>query len=84
MELVLAEAIVRESYDLEVYEGYSGRGMYGAETSGVTGSFSNIMSAVAKMASGLDSEYEHDQEVLEALDKCSWRTDSMGYDMIVY
>ena len=59
-------------------------GRYGKETSGVTGGLSEIMGAAAKVGVGLDSDDEYDAEIIDAINKCSWRTDSMGYDSIVY
>lgn len=81
MTLAAAEAIVdNSSGELEVYEKYSGRGMYGRQTSGVTGSYQNFYEAIGEI---MELEEEDVRiEVAKAIREL--RTDTMGLDMIFY
>ncbi len=83
MQLKTAKAIVKaaEEMDLTVTlrEGYSGRGMYGKTTTGVVGSHSDVMKAIA--AAAMDCKKEDQEEFLEDMDLA---TDSMGRSMIFY
>lgn len=69
----LVDALDELGYDAEVYEGYSGRGMYGSQVTAIT-SDSDIRMALAYVAgqTGLDFE-----EVPQ-------RTDSMGRGVVIY
>lgn len=73
-----------EDANIRIYEGYSGRGMYGKECIGVTGSLGDIVSALLegalKMASTM-SRFEK-RDLLD--DVQNMQRDSMGHDMIVY
>ncbi len=75
-----AQALVDANYELELYEGYSGRGMFGKETTGVTGSQSDYDEAIATIME--DGEEEERSEVAKALRGV--RTDNMGRDIIWY
>ena len=48
MEQQIAELIVGFGNDLRIHENYSGRGMYGSTTTGVTGSHSDFMNAIGE------------------------------------
>lgn len=51
MQKPLAELICECDYDLELYEGYSGRGMYGETTTGVVcDNLTQILKAVIESA----------------------------------
>lgn len=84
MKIRTVKAIIEASEDLDLelerYEDYSGRGMYGASTEGVEGNFRSFVAAVAQAAKSLKgdshSEFVKDLENL--------RIDSMGLDYIFY
>ena len=61
-----------EGYEAELYEGYSGRGMYGNTTTGVT----------TDASPGTMESMEEDMENAD-IDP-SFRRDSMGLDYIYY
>ena len=85
MKKSTAELIVEASDNLELYEDYSGRGMFGSKTYGVTGKYASFVVAVADASAtvvedhGKSTEWEEFIEDLENL-----RTDSMGLDSIFY
>ena len=80
MNIKTAELIAEAHDGLEVYENYSGRGMYGETTSGVVGSTDDFHWALAEI---MESYSQHSREkVAEAL-RCLQR-DNMGLDMIFY
>lgn len=74
----LAELIevtaVRNCLEVELHEEYSGRGMFGETTTGVTGSLSEIMLAMLHL----------DKEELEENLPSDFSIDNIGYDKIVY
>jgi len=72
--------------DLEHYPNYSGRGMFGKQTDGISGQFSDLVQAIAQAAAdiarsgdGNDSELEEFIEDLGSMSK-----DSLGRDTIFY
>ncbi len=68
--------------EIEVYEGYSGRGMYGRKTTGLSGSKSDIVKATAMAFFSMGEAGDPDgEEMLEDLD---WAWDSLGRDEIAY
>ena len=76
MELKQAKDIIiflqNAGFEAELYDGYSGRGMYGKTTKGVTtDARPNTMEVLSEKmeADGIDT---------------SWRSDSMGLDYIYY
>jgi len=75
-----------ESEGGELYEGYSGRGMYGKETTAVTfdseSDAREAMLQVAYYAGGEAGEDPTAEEVLEDLKKA--RFDSLGLGVVVY
>jgi hypothetical protein len=79
MEKELAEKIANIC-GLEVHEGYSGRGMYGAVTCGVVGDMGVIMKLIIENA---DEFVDCDRNPIFE-DVRGFRTDSMGYDTIIY
>lgn len=73
--------IIADEVDGQVYENYSGRGMYGKETTGV------VVSDLGQVMSALYSSSAHIGELRDAgeLDQVEkFRWDSMGLDIIVY
>ena len=73
-------ASLMEEYGGKLYEGYSGRGMYGNKTTGVT--FYSMGDALRAAAlAGYDMR---DKDVPEDFIPTSFATDSMGLDIIVY
>ena len=67
----LVDYLELQGYEATLYEGYSGRGMYGKETTGVTTD-----------ARPYDME-ELETDIEEILPR-GYRTDSMGLDFIYY
>lgn len=79
---------VGDDEQVSFYNGYSGRGMYGSECVGITGSKSECMKLIAEViklaheASASDDEVEFDDVVDCLLD---YEQDSMGRsDVIIY
>lgn len=69
--------------DVELYEGYSGRCMYGEETTGVVGDLKDIICAIAHAANQmgydrgyLGEEYNDDESFLDGIKHI--RFDNMG------
>jgi hypothetical protein len=70
---------------VEVYEGYSGRGMCGSRTTGLTaGSISDLMKAVAWAAGGIVTDANDSEELTNFVEDLPTRQDNMGRDIIVY
>ena len=71
---------------LVLYEGYSGRGMFGSKTHGVTGKYGSFIAAVAEASAELVENHGKDStewvNFLEDLENV--RTDNMGLDLIFY
>lgn len=93
MELKLAEALVEalnavDDYsDARVYKDYSGRGMYGSTTAGITGTSTGELTT-ALLTVIVDDDFTH---VLAKLRECdvnvynlNLRTDSLGRSEIIY
>ena len=76
MTLQHAQSIVGHGDGLELYEGYSGRGMYGVTTVGVTGSQSEIIEAIALASAAEGPDFAGRMRSLQ------W--DSMGKQAIAY
>jgi hypothetical protein len=76
-----AQLIVDQAYELEVYEDYSGRGMYGEKTAGVTGSLNDFFIAVGEI---MQSSGEEDRLIVGEALRDGISTDSMGMDTIIY
>lgn len=73
-------AEVITAYGGEIYENYSGRGMYGSETAGVVfDSEADFFEAIADL---LENDEEDKEEVAKALRKL--KTDNMGKSIIYY
>ena len=77
----VAKAICDATSSLNCMDDYSGRGMYGAETSAVTGELRDFVYAVGYAARELADEDLAD-EFLDAVR--SVRTDSMGREAVFY
>jgi len=68
----LVDFLESKGYDAELYEQYSGRGMYGSETTGVT------TNASPNSMDNLEEDLE------EAEIDTEFRRDNMGLDYIYY
>ncbi len=85
MERSLAEALVeacdQAGIEAKVYEGYSGRGMYGRETTGISleGNFTDLTSAVINQPDLFVNEDGNPKFEVDG-----FRTDSLGMGTIVY
>ena len=79
-----AEALVEASEgsenELTIFEGYSGRGMYGEQTWGVSGSHRGFIRA--GFIASRDFDEEEAEDFMEEIS--SIRTDSLGLDIIFY
>ena len=80
MDMKTAETIImyQESGDLELYEDYSGRGMYGETTCGIV--FDNIGELLAAVAEAMLNEPEN----IDVHSLARVRIDSMGRGSIIY
>lgn len=81
MQQRLAEILSEVVEDSEVRYNYSGRGMYGEETTGlvVAGGLGTVLGAVLRNVEELAEEFEADE-----IAPGHFRTDSMGMDTIIY
>lgn len=79
-DLLEALQVVEELSCGQVYERYSGRGMYGRECPGVITNGTRVVALVAEIVGECDDEYRED--LVEAFRRA--RTDSMGSDEIIY
>lgn len=70
-----------DSGEVEFYNGYSGRGMYGEQCVGITGSFSDCMLVIAELIKAEREESGFNDMVDQLLD---FKQDSMGRDVILY
>lgn len=82
MELKTATLLVEVNPDLELREEYSGRGMFGDKTSGVTGDINDFILAVASVAYDLGMEGDGFDEFQDDLNNL--KTDSMGRDSTIF
>lgn len=80
MEAKLAE-LLTETLQGEVYEDYSGRGMYGEKTTGVT--FPSMDAFYEECAEIIREGDEDDRALLADLFD-NLRTDNLGHDIIIY
>ena len=83
MERQIAE-LIEDFCDAEIYEGYSGRGMYGRETTGVT--VNSLSEVAASMIANAEEVAVRVAELKAAGVEMptGFRQDSMGYDTIIY
>ena len=81
MELAqwLETACERYGIEAEVYEGYSGRGMYGSKTTGLTFSGDMGQLLLAALTAARD-----DGDDMPEIDMEFLHTDNMGRDTIIY
>lgn len=77
----IAKRISEASHNLELEDDYSGRGMFGDETSAVVGPLASFAFAVAQVAWGLENESEQAEFNAALLEL---RTDSMGREVVFY
>lgn len=92
MKQEIAELIVENGYDMELYEDYSGRGMFGDTTTGVVcdnlnvflASVSEIFFEMILDAKDLGDDF--DTESAEILSKSVGRirVDNLGKNIIIY
>ena len=81
----IVEAANDECVNASVYENYSGRGMYGETTTGVTLEDDGILPVLtARVALRLSSQ-NHNLDVDEFIEEIrSLRSDNLGRDVIIY
>ena len=70
----IVDACENQGYDADIYEGYSGRGMYGSETTGVT----------ADSKSVIIQSIINESKLFDDLNISELRSDSMGLETIIY
>ncbi len=85
MKLATAEALANAAHDLgmeaEVMDGYSGRSMYGRETTAVSAESMCALIAAAASAAGL-MDVDDQGDFIDDLKGLRW--DSLGLGVIVY
>ena len=88
MELSTAEKLVSSSYDLRLYEDYSGRGMWGQSTSAVVGDRSDLMAAISSLIEEALYTTPDTEEIEEwkplLRDLARLREDSLGLSTVFY
>jgi len=78
----LTQVAEENGFELSLYEGYSGRGMYGKSTTAVTGSLNSLIMSVAvssKEIAESDNDFEEFVRSMGMVQK-----DSMGKDDLVF
>ena len=92
MKREIAELIVDQDYDLQIYEDYSGRGMYGKTTTAIQcDNIQDFMGAVGEAFMNMISDAsfegeEYDMSQAEELQKVlsNYSQDSLGMGYIIY
>ena len=89
MKLEVAQALVEAAADIgvemDIYEDYSGRSMYGTKTTGVTyASEVDLMKAAAYVAGAIGDGSIDTMELPDFIDELPSRRDNMGHDFIAY
>jgi hypothetical protein len=79
MRLELAEAIVEENPSLTLHREYSGRGMMGQTTAGVSGSLVDFVAALVMIA-----QIKEITDEIGHIDMRDLQYDSLGNDIIFY
>jgi len=86
MKRAVAEIIVDllqdAGHDAKIYEGYSGRGMFGVETTGIDTSATSEY--VAGLVAGKKDKEEFDEKERALLNAVVIRGDNLGLGYIVY
>lgn len=92
MKKEIAEMLIQHNSDLQLHEDYSGRGMYGKNTTGIScENMAQVMEAVGNafygmiedaMVDGGDYDPTEAEDLANAL--ADLRTDSLGLGIIVY
>ena len=95
MDKEFVNGLIETNEELQIYEDYSGRGMFGATTTGIVGTFDGFFSAVGEYAhelvhNALDAKGTGDR--VECLSKSeafsesmrSLRWDNLGRQFIFY
>lgn len=86
MNLKLAKFIEIEArnadIEVDIYEDYSGRGMFGEKTTALVGTHNAITAALVVAATMVDSEGFLAEEI--ALFAKNMRLDNLGKDMVAY
>jgi len=70
----IVDACRNQGHNADIYEGYSGRGMYGSETTGVT----------ADSKSVIIQSIINESKLFDDLNISELRSDSMGLETIIY
>lgn len=81
MESQVANLLVDSDHG-ELYENYSGRGMYGEETTGVT--FEDMDEFHNSIAHVLKNGSSEERELLGEFLQQGVRIDNLGHDIIIY
>ena len=83
---IIDAAHIIGGHDLEKYQGYSGRGMYGKTTDGITGTWPAFASCAAYAASIFNEQDDENYSIDDfCQDIADVNTDSMGRsDLIFY
>lgn len=92
MKREIAELLVNSGYDLQIYEDYSGRGMYGKTTTGIEcDSINDFLKAVGEAFCNLVADAtmegeDYDMTMAEYLQEtlCNFTQDSLGMRYIIY
>ena len=70
----IVDACRSQGHNADIYEGYSGRGMYGSETTGVTADSKSI----------IIQSIINESKLFDDLNISELRSDSMGLETIIY
>jgi hypothetical protein len=92
MKREVAELIVEHGYDMEIYEDYSGRGMFGDTTTGVVcDSLRDFLAAVSEKfyemildAKDLGEDYDTEDAKVLMENVGRIRLDNLGTSLIIY
>ena len=79
---LIVDLLSDAGHEAEIYEGYSGRGMYGKETTGITTSARPDF--VTGLVEGKKDDESFDEDEQKLLNEVSLRGDNMGMQFIVY
>lgn len=93
MKKEIAELLIEHNRDLNLYENYSGRGMYGKTTTGIScDDMAQVMEAVGECfldmiydASSIHNDTYDTSDAEDLVDALTnFQTDSLGLGIIVY
>jgi len=86
MQKQTMELLVEANPDLNPYENYSGRGMFGETTAGVVGGISDVLKALAAIGRDPENFFDSEEEKEAFWDDLEngFYQDNMGFDTIFY